>query len=261
VTGDPEGLTHDPVTYEIKGTAANPFLYRHSTKHTHVVESNILDVRFDNFPFALCVNPAGVAGSNAFPVSPYIGQLSVGNGIYNGKRVHYLGGNDRLFAGGFAGGFNPATLFFGGYFSGEHADGSHQYGCVIVIIEAMGQGAVRSFGFHCQEGALGKRSQRKTEVVTSSDVHGAIHWAKLNWQDTPVIAKATYKFGGKDIQFEPKFGFSVMDSCSGPPVGTIANCSGPWREKHSKNDFKRSMVFGESHATMAMVSLSKPTTF
>jgi hypothetical protein len=263
VKGDPDGLTDDPFTFEISAGGRRPFLYRHSTKHTRVVESDILDVTFDHFPFCMCLNPPSVSGPAAFTISPYLNQLGVAHGTYLGKPVRYLGGNDRFFVGSTLAGIGSKLLLIAGYFSGELADGGHHYGCVMAARRDSGKGETRSIAFYCKEGALGSGGERGTEIVTSQDVHGEVWWKQLEWVPKPVIAKATYRFAGKVIEMTPKWGFSVGSACDGPAKkpAVASNFSGMWQEVGSSSDFTLSFLLGESHATPDMVSYDLPTVF
>ena len=177
VQGDPTGMTNDSVTYEASFPGATGYQYNWSTKHTKIVESDVLDVTLDHFPWALCVNPSSVS-SNAFAVSPWFVQFGVAHGIYDGKPVRYLGGTERLFANGLQAIASDPDLFFAGaYFVGELSDGSHEAAFVLVLFKDNRNGtstAIDSMGFYVKEhlpgvgpGARRKRKRRRREKQLS----------------------------------------------------------------------------------------------
>src|SRR5262245_22370962 len=280
VSGDPTGLTSDPTTYQFGVSGPTGYQYNFSSKHTRAREGSVLDVTFDHFPYALCVNPASVAGSGAFKISPWFVQFGVAEGKYNGKKVRFLGCTERLFAGAFAQLGDPSQFFAGGYFVGEHPDGSHESAFILLLFKDLGgtNGNVQlvdSMAFYVKERGRShddhhghghhnghdKQKPPKLEVVTSRDVHGEIHYEKLDWTDAPVISRAKSRFGGKDIDFRPRWGFNGGDTCVGPPSQSVGQSYGPWREKHSSGNFKLNLTYSESTATSSRVNYNAPTVF
>ena len=301
VQGDPTGLTKDPVTYQVSLPGPMGFQYNWSTKHTKIVEANLLDVTLDHLPFALCVNPASVAGPNAFPISPWFVQFGVAHGTYLGRPVRYLGGTERLFAGGVQQAFGDTSQFFvGSYFIGEHPDRSHECAFVMVLFKDNGAGqpvATNSMAFYVKEitphavpqshhrhhrGHAHHRAHKPhsgsehtadpslvawpgehgLEVVTSRQVHGEIWFKRLNWSDSPVASKAIYRFADKEIHFDPKWGFSGYDTCSRvTAMASPGDSYGPWCEIHSRNDFELNLNYHECTCSSSQISYEKPLVF
>jgi hypothetical protein len=278
VTGDPTGLTNDPTTYQFGVPGATGYQYNFSSKHTKIREGDVLEATFDHFPYALCVNPPSVAGPDAFKISPWFVQFGVAKGRYNGRRVRFLGGTERLFAGAFAQLGDPTQFFAGGYFVGEHPDGSHESAFILLLFRDLGGTngnveLVNSMAFYVKErggrkddhdhhrNGRHRHRQPKLEVVTSRDVHGEIHYKKLAWKDAPVISRAKYRFGGKEIDFRPRWGFNGGDTCLGPASNSVGQSYGPWREKRSSGNFELNLTYSESTATSARVNYSAPTVF
>lgn len=262
LTGDPTGLTKDPVTYQVAVPGPAGYQYNWSTDYTKIVESNVLDVTVHHLPFALCVNPGSVAGPGAFAISPWFVHFGIAHGTYAGRPVRYLAGTERLFAGGVAASFgNPSAFFIGGYFIGERADKSLECAFVMNLFQDNG-GSVSvtdTMAFYVR---THHRTHEPIEVVTSRKVHGEITFKQLDWANSPVVSKAIYQFADKEIVFEPKWGFTGQDTCPGSAPQPIPGDSyGPWREIHSNHDFNLNLTYHESTCTSSQVSFTQPIVY
>jgi hypothetical protein len=262
LTGDPTGLTNDPFTYQVLVDGPHGYRYNWSTNYTKIVESNVLDVTVRHLPFGLCVNPVSVAGSNAFPISPWFVHFGIAEGTYAGRSVRYLAGTERLFAGGVAASFgNPSAFFIGGYFIGERSNGSLECAFVMNLFQDNGGTAsvTDTLAFYIK---THPRSHEPLEVITSRNVHGEITFKQLNWANSPVVTRAIYQFAGKEIVFEPRWGFTGQDTCPGSTPQPIPGDSyGPWREIHSNDNFRLNLTYHESTCTSSQVSFTQPTVY
>lgn len=227
VKGDPEGLTDDPVTYEQRATDPK-LLHRYSSKHAHIVEANLMDLTFDYLPYAMVVNENGALGC------PYIQQQAIITGTYEGKKVSFLGGWDRMFR-LTAMQASYGQLFFGIVCSGIRSDGCREWGCAMIF-------GKKSIGFYCKDGE---------EPVVSSDVKFKATWEPLTYlgDGTVTFTKATFSFAGKVIHYEAKWGYRGWDEESILSLRKPGYCmtSGTWYEGSTPYRFEKSFTFGESH--------------
>ncbi|MGV8049852.1 MAG: hypothetical protein AB2L21_05815 [Anaerolineaceae bacterium] len=225
VKGDPDGLTDDPVTYELR--AANPkLLYRFSSKHVRVIEGDFLDVTYDYMPYAMVSNKNGPFGN------PYIHTHAIATGTYEGKKIKYLAGWDRMYNLDFdqavAGG-----LFTGLTFAGVHRDGCREWGMV-------GKNGAQGIGYYCKDGE---------DPVVSTEVEFEANWIPLEYANdgTLLYTSATFSFCNKVIHYSAKWGargqiYNVDMSRPG-----FSQTSGVWYEGSKPCDFELSYVFSENH--------------
>ena len=230
VKGDPEGKTNDPVTYEMRGE--NPdVLYRISSKSAHFVENDYIDVTFDYFPYAFVMQENGFG-------DPYIIQLAEVKGTYGGKEMTFLGGLDRTFNGsGWEFILNKETFIVHMFFGGIRPDGVREYGYVYVSKE-------KRRGFYCKDGE---------EPVIANDVKFNPTWVTLPYADdnAQAIAKATFEYGGKTINYQPKWGWRGHGEkyINGGPCGIpgFSHTSGVWYEGSTPYEFERVFTYNEAY--------------
>ena len=222
VKGDPEGKSNDDITYEM--TAENPkVLWRFSTKSVHFVESDYIDITFDLFPYAFIMPLNGMG-------EPYIVQIAEAKGTYGGKNVTFLGGFDRTFQGaGWDYILKQKKFATHMFFAGIHPDGTREYGFLYVYEASTG-------GFYCKDGE---------EPIVSSEVKTQAMWETLPHADdnAQVLTKATFEFGGKKINYQPKWGWRGHGEkyINGGPCGIpgFSQTSGVWYEGDTPYEFDR----------------------
>jgi hypothetical protein len=232
--GDPEGKTKDAVTYEVSSDDPH-VLMRFSSKHIHFVESDFLDVMFDNLPYAFVMNKNGPFGS-----SPYLIQMSTMHGIYGGKEMTFLGGSDRTY-----GSLDEGLEFVKKrkvfidhlFFVGVRHDGTREWG--YVFVNELNRG-----GFYCKDGE---------EPIVTTDVEFHPTWEPLSYagDGAQLLTKATYSFGGKEIHYEAKYGWRGHDEkyLNGGPCGMhgFSQGSGIWYEGSNPYELERVLTYHESY--------------
>lgn len=227
VNGDPEGQTNDSVTYEQRGTHPK-FLYRWSSKHARLIEADILDLTFDYLPYALVVNENGALGV------PYISQQAIINGTYEGRKVSFLGGWDRIFKSTTM----EATygkLFIYINWIGIHPNGCREWGVAMRFGE-------RNIGFYCKDGE---------QPVVSNDVQIDATWERVPYLNDGTVAftRATFSFAGKMINYRAKWGYRGWDeeSILSLRKNGYSLTSGVWYEGSTPCEFEKTFTFAESH--------------
>lgn len=231
IKGDPEGKTNDLVTYE--ASSKNPdVLIRFSSKSIHFVESNYIDVTFDYLPYAFIMNGLGTFGS------PYMIQMSTISGTYGGKKMTFLGGSDRMFGSNGAEFIKEKKVFIDHlFFSGIHHNGIREWGYVFINEYKRG-------GFYCKDGE---------EPIVTTNVKYYPQWETLSYADdgAQLLTKATYSFGGKEINYEAKYGWRGHGEkyINGGPCGMpgFSQGSGIWYEGSKPYEFERIITYHESY--------------
>ncbi len=225
VKGDPEGLTDDPFTFELR--ASNPqLLYRFSSKHARAVEGDFMDLTYDLMPYAMVLNANG-------PLEhPYVHQHAIIHGTYEGRKVSYVGAWDRMYDMKFEQAFQ-GKLFAAMSFAGVHADGMREWGMVARV------GNARGFGYYCKDGE---------KPVVSTDVKIEADWAPLPYinDGTMVLTKATYHFENKVIHYEGKWGTRGQNYKTLTWPG-FSGTGGVWYEGDVPYTFKESFAWSENH--------------
>jgi len=230
IDGDPEGLTDDPYTFEIR--ANNPeTLYRFSSRHTRVIEGSVLDLTYDHFPYAMKVTGNGWS-------APYYFQPARIHGTYNGNKVDFLGGWDRQFINPEGTGVGFEGKLFGGMVAAAiRKDGRCECCSTTMVGDQAG-------AFYYLEGEPPVISN----VVTVDPV-----WEPLAYDNdgTYLLRKAVFQIANKRLHYEANWGCRGFMDVS--PPGSLAGFSqsgGIWWEGDTPREYEKFFVYCESHGAL-----------
>lgn len=224
VEGDPEGLTDDPFTYELRGSDPK-LLYRFSSKYVRAVEADFMDLTYENLPYAMVLNANGPFGY------PYVMQHCKITGTYEGRKVSYLGIWDRMYGKRFEEAITT-DLLTSVAFAGVHPDGSCEWGGVARV-------GKKGFGWFFKDGE---------EPIVSTDVKCESNWEPLSYANdgTMVLINATFRFADKVIHYETKWGSRGQNykplTWSGFSAG-----AGTWYEESNPCKYDMSFAYTENH--------------
>lgn len=209
-------------SYEIK--AQDPYmLYQFSPHKVHMAEADFIDVEYELMPYALAVYECGALKAG------YMHQHAIIRGTYEGKPIHYLGGFDRMY-----GGWNFGQLMFTGMtFMGIHEDGTREWGFMGLI------GKDRGMAFYCKDGEM---------PIATTELSVDAEFVPLEYTDdtTMVFRKAVFKFAGKEIHYQAKWGYRGQTYEPETQPG-MCQSSGVWYEGKEPVTFKESFVYAETH--------------
>ncbi|MFI8975166.1 twin-arginine translocation signal domain-containing protein [Nocardia asteroides] len=232
VTGDPEGFTDDPTTWEMAGSSPR-MLYRTSSKRSRVIEGDFFDTTWDYMPSTMCITPPGA-------LAPYFSGAATVHGTYLGTPVRYTGGFDRMYGIG-AIDFLTSSPFIYLAFSGVGFDGRREWGAVFITGD-------KGAGMYCRDG---------DSPVTSTEVQLEAQYVRDPANPSRISpSRAIFRFADKEIQYVAKHGAAVTNHHDLlTSVYPIVNTEGNWRERNSPTQFAQWMGSIESHIPEGSVQI------
>lgn len=194
-------------------------LYRAGNAGCRAQEGDFLDVRGENMPWALSIDPPGIYG-------PYFTWNAIYRGTYYGEEVEFSGGADRFFsAAAFADLVNHDNYYFANIVSGVAEDGTREYGCLYVVNG-------RTVAWYAKDGC---------EPKCSEDVKVEAKWV-CDPNDPRQIAPEELTWSFDDVEVHWKAEYTVLYKADIPN-----NHFGGWYEKNGCRKFKHYLGAVESN--------------
>ena len=212
VQGDPEEMSDDKQTYEVRLEGVDDFLLRYSSKMAHIIDGDVVDLRLKYFPNSIVLTEESAARV------PYLLTFAEAEGMVDGKYYKGMGGSEQAFfypseAAGLSAYEVPPMLTF--HLLGALEDGRTEYAFIQIFDKDRG-----SLGVYWREGE---------GYEITDDVKFRAEWKKVDFVNdgTVSLVKADFKLGSKTIHYTTEYGFRGLDDPFKAPRG-LYNAQGTY---------------------------------